>query len=100
MESRRPTASGRSSGRAQPAINRMSGPSGQFADRARISFGECQRHVAGDRDDPQHLQFVGDASASRIATASSMPGSVSMMIFAGSAPRRSFLRHPGLAQAG
>ena len=57
------------------------GPAGQFADLAGILLGQLQRHVAGDRGDAEDVQF-GAAKASRMATASSCPGSVSMMIFA------------------
>ena len=33
------------------------GPAGQFADFARVLFGQRQRHVARHRGNAQHLQF-------------------------------------------
>ena len=55
------------------------GPAGQFADLARIASRSARGHIAGDGGDADQLE-LRDASANRMATASSWPGSVSMMI--------------------
>ncbi len=51
--------------------DRHVGPARQFADDAGVHLRQGQRHVAGDRDDAQDLAVPDEASASRMATASS-----------------------------
>ena len=61
-------------------IDRDFGAPGELDDLEGVPRGQAQADIAGDGDDAEDVEFSGEASARRIATASSWPGSVSMMI--------------------
>jgi len=77
-------------GRAAAAagIDRQLGPSRELDDAERV-LRVTPARIAGDRDEPQDIE-LGRRERQRIATASSIPGSVSMMIGRGMARRGSF----------
>jgi hypothetical protein len=71
-------------GADRPGKNLDVGPPRQFADLAGVLLGPVQRHIARHRRDAQHVQ-LRRGQRQQMATASSWPGSVSMMMGSGMA---------------